>query len=121
MTKRTRKMIARSLYPLLLAAVGTGACQDAPHAAPSGETKVAVTTVAGGLEHPWSLAFLPDGRMLVTERPGRLRYVTREGALSDPSAGVPRVHAACQAGLLDVIPSPAIEQNATIYRTYAEP
>ena len=83
MTTRIPTMISRSLFPLLLAAAGTGACQDAPHVAPIGDTKVAVTTVAKGLEHPWSLAFLPDGRMLVTERPGRLRYVTPDGALSD--------------------------------------
>ncbi len=73
-------MAKRSLLPLLLAVAGTGACQDAAHVAPSGKTKVAVTTVANGLEHPWSLAFLPDGRMLVTERPGRLRIVAREMA-----------------------------------------
>src|SRR5512134_3717609 len=120
MTKRTRKMIARSLYPLLLAAVGTGACQDAPHAAPSGETKVAVTTVAGGLEHPWSLAFLPDGRMLVTERPGRLRYVDAKGSLSGPIAGVPAVHAQRQGGLLDVVLDPDFAANSTLYLSYAE-
>src|SRR5512134_1566868 len=115
MTKRTRKMIARSLYPLLLAAVGTGACQDAPHVAPSGETKVKVTTVAGGLEHPWSLAFLPDGRMLVTERPGRLRIVAPGGALSAPVAGVPAVDAQGQGGLLDVLLDPRFAENSTIY------
>src|SRR5262245_62204493 len=106
MSTRIRNMISRSLYPVLLAAVGTGACQDAPQVPPSGETKVSVTTVAKGLEHPWSLAFLPDGRMLVTERPGRLRYVTREGELSSPVSGVPRVHAQGQGGLLDVVLDP---------------
>jgi glucose/arabinose dehydrogenase len=121
MTTRFRTMISRSLFPLLLAAAGTGACQDAPHVAPSGATKVAVTTVAKGLEHPWSLAFLPDGRMLVTERPGRLRYVTREGALSEPIAGVPAVHAEGQGGLLDVLLDPAFAENSTIYLSYAEP
>ena len=114
-------MISRSLFPFLLAAAATGACQDAPHVAPSGETKVDVTTVAKGLEHPWSLAFLPDGRMLVTERPGRLRYVTREGVLSDPVGGVPAVDAKGQGGLLDVVLDPDFAQNATIYLSYAEP
>ena len=118
---RTHKMTSRSLFFLLLAAAGTGACQDAPQVSPSGETKVAVTTVAKGLEHPWSLAFLPDGRMLVTERAGRLRYVTREGALSDPVSGVPAVHAEGQGGLLDVILDPAFAENSTIYLSYAEP
>jgi len=110
----------RSLSIALLIA-GTGACQDAGQVAPSGETKVTVTTIAGGLEHPWSLAFLPDGRMLVTERPGRMRYVTRDGALSEPIAGLPSVHAKGQGGLLDVILDPAFESNSTIYFSYAEP
>src|SRR5687767_7994087 len=58
--------------------------------------------VARGLDHPWGLAFLPDGRMLVTERAGRLRIVGRDGELSEPLAGVPRVRAGGQGGLLDV-------------------
>ena len=110
-----------SLLPLVLAVAGTGACQDAPHVAPSGETKVTVTTVAGGLEHPWSLAFLPDGRMLVTERPGRLRFVAQDGALSAPIGGVPAVDAQGQGGLLDVILDPRFAENSTIYLSYAEP
>jgi len=114
-------MLSRCLLPILLASAATGACQDAPQVAPSGETKITVTTVASGLSHPWSLAFLPDGRMLVTERPGRLRYVTREGALSDPITGLPEVYAEGQGGLLDVILDPAFEKNSTIYISYAEP
>ena len=114
-------MVSRSLLPVLAAVAAAGACQDAPQVAPSGETGVSVTTVAKGLEHPWSLAFLPDGRMLVTERPGRLRYVTREGALSEPIAGVPAVYAEGQGGLLDVVLDPAFAENATIYLSYAEP
>jgi glucose/arabinose dehydrogenase len=80
-----------------------------------------VTTVAKGLVHPWALAFLPDGRMLVTERPGRLRIVSRDGKLSAPLAGVPRVHAQGQGGLLDVALDPAFATNQTIYLSYAEP
>jgi glucose/arabinose dehydrogenase len=118
---RMSAMLSRTLLPVLAAAAAAGACQDASQVAPSGETKVEVTTVARGLEHPWSLAFLPDGRMLVTERPGRLRYVTREGALSEPVAGVPAVHAEGQGGLLDVVLDPAFAENATIYLSYAEP
>lgn len=114
-------MLSRTLFPVLAAAAAAGACQDAAQVTPSGETKVDITTVARGLEHPWSLAFLPDGRMLVTERPGRLRYVTREGALSEPVAGVPAVHAEGQGGLLDVILDPAFAENTTIYLSYAEP
>ena len=70
---------------------------------PSSAGDLKVETVAGGLVHPWSLAFLPDGRMLVTERPGRMRIVTRGGELSPPLAGVPEVFAQSQAGLMDVI------------------
>jgi glucose/arabinose dehydrogenase len=116
-----RTMMERSLYPLLFAVAGTAACQDAPQMAASGETKVAVTTYAGGLEHPWSLAFLPDGRMLVTERPGRLRIVAQDGSLSEPIAGVPAVHAEGQGGLLDVVLDPGFAGNSTIYLSYAEP
>ena len=82
---------------------------------------VRLTTVAGGLEHPWSLAFLPDGRMLVTERPGRLRIVHSGGQVDAPLAGVPQVQAAGQGGLLDVVLDPAFAQNRTIYLSYAEP
>jgi glucose/arabinose dehydrogenase len=80
-----------------------------------------VETVARGLVHPWSLAFLPDGRMLVTERPGRLRIVGRGGALSKPLAGVPRVHTGGQAGLLDVALGPDFAANRTLYLSYVEP
>ncbi len=107
------------LLPLLFA--GAGACQEAGPVKPSGETEVQITTVAEGLEHPWSLAFLPDGRMLVTERPGRLRYVTKDGSVSEPVAGVPAVFAEGQGGLLDVVLDPDFAANSTIYLSYAEP
>jgi len=115
-----QSLISRSLFLTLLVS-GTGACQESQHVAPSGETRVAVTTVASGLEHPWSLAFLPDGRMLVTERPGRLRYIGKDGALSEPIAGVPTVHAVGQGGLLDVILDPEFAKNSVIYLCFAEP
>ena len=82
---------------------------------------IAVQTVASGLAHPWSLAFLPDGRMLVTERPGRMRIVARDGQLSPPLANVPEVFAMEQGGLLDVILDRDFVQNRTIYFSYAEP
>ena len=63
--------------------------------------QIRVATVATGLEHPWGLAFLPDGRMLVTERPGRLRIVGADGRLSEPVKGVPEVYETGQGGLLD--------------------
>jgi aldose sugar dehydrogenase len=76
---------------------------------------IKVETVARGLEHPWSLAFLPDNRMLVTERPGRMRIVTRKGELSAPLAGVPNVVAQGQAGLMDVVIDRDYRRNGTIY------
>jgi glucose/arabinose dehydrogenase len=79
-----------------------------------------IETVAGGLATPWSLAFLPDGRMLVTERQGRLRVVTRNGQLSPPLNGVPEVWASGQGGLLDVALDKDYARNATLYLCYAE-
>lgn len=79
-----------------------------------------VQTVTGGLVYPWSLAFLPDGRMLVTERPGRMRTVTPEGQVSAAVKGVPEVWASGQGGLLDVVTDNAYAQNKTIYFCYAE-
>ena len=82
---------------------------------------VRVQTVAQGLEHPWALAFLPDGRMLVTERPGRVRLVERDGRLSEPLASVPRVQASGQGGLLDAALDPRFADNRLVYLAYAEP
>jgi aldose sugar dehydrogenase len=82
---------------------------------------IKVETVAGGLDHPWGLAFLPDGRMLVTERPGRLRIVTPDGSTSEPLTGVPQVFAKGQGGLFDVALDPAFASNRLVYLAYAEP
>lgn len=82
---------------------------------------VAVSTFATGLEFPWGLAFLPDGRMLVTERPGRLRIVDARGGLSQPVGGVPEVFARSQGGLLDVAVSPVFASDRTVFLSYAEP
>lgn len=80
-----------------------------------------VETVATGLEHPWGLAFLPDGRMLVTERAGRLRIVSPNGQVSQPLGGLPRIAARGQGGLLDVAADPNFAENRFIYVSYAEP
>jgi glucose/arabinose dehydrogenase len=77
-------------------------------------------TVASGLQNPWGLAFLPDGRMLVTERPGRMRIVTPAGALGEPLQGLPKVEAARQGGLLDVAIDPKFADNALVYWSYSE-
>ncbi len=87
---------------------------------PSSAGNLEVRTFARGLAHPWSLAFLPDGRMLVTERPGRIRIVTTEGQLSPPLKGVPDVWASGQGGLLDVVTDKAFAQNRTIFFCFSE-
>jgi glucose/arabinose dehydrogenase len=78
-------------------------------------------TVASGLEHPWAVAFLPEGRFLVTERPGRMRVVNAQGRLSAPLAGVPTVATGSQGGLLDVVPDSGFAGNRTLYFCYSEP
>src|SRR5205814_6578254 len=88
---------------------------------PSNAGTLNVETVARGLDHPWGLAFLPDGKMLVTERPGRLRVVTRGGMLSPTVTGVPQVRASGQGGLHDVVLDRAFASNKTIYFCFAEP
>jgi len=88
---------------------------------PSEQGRVSVEEIVGGLAFPWSLSFLPDGkRMLVTERPGRLRLVGLDGKLSEPLEGVPEVFASAQGGLLDVRLSPDFEQDRLVYLSYAE-
>lgn len=105
----------------------TGACVASPAMAqetarvPSSAGPLGVETIAAGLEHPWSLAFLPDGRMLVTERPGRLRIVSRSGTISAPVAGVPPVYASGQGGLLDIVLAPDFASSGQVYFSYAEP
>ncbi|WP_082821381.1 PQQ-dependent sugar dehydrogenase [Gemmatimonas phototrophica] len=76
--------------------------------------------VATGLVNPWAIEFLPDGRALVTERPGRLRMLSTSGQLSAPLTGVPSVFAQGQGGLLDVAIDPQFAQNQMIYLSYAE-
>jgi glucose/arabinose dehydrogenase len=82
---------------------------------------IAVETVARGLANPWGLAFLPDGRLLVTERPGRMRIIGGDGRLSAPLAGVPPVAARGQGGLLDVVLSPDFPSSSLVFFSYAEP
>lgn len=78
-------------------------------------------TVAQGLRHPWALAFLPDGRFLVSERPGQLRVIEPGGQIQPPVDGLPRVAAAGQGGLLDVVLDSDFARNRTLYFCYAEP
>jgi glucose/arabinose dehydrogenase len=111
--------------PVLLAAAGiaagsagTALALDKTYATEA--VKIRVETVAQGLEHPWGLAFLPDGNMLVTERPGFLRTVTPEGKVGAAIYGVPDVDARGQGGLLDVALDPDFAENRLVYLSYAE-
>src|SRR5262245_40429239 len=99
--------------PMLLMALASAAVLSTSAAAeitqaPAARSKQPpkVETFAKGLVHPWGMAFLPDGRLLVTERPGRLRIVSADGKLSPPVQGVPKVYASGQGGLLDVQVAP---------------
>ena len=78
-------------------------------------------TVASGLQHPWAVAFLPGGRFLVSERPGRLRVVEPDGRLQPPVAGLPEIAAGGQGGLLDVVTDSDFARNRTLYFCFSEP
>jgi glucose/arabinose dehydrogenase len=78
-----------------------------------------VTEIAKGLDHPWSMAFLPDGSILVTERVGRLRVIKNGSLQAEPVGGVPEVHTGSQAGLFDIVLHPNFAQNNIVYLTYA--
>jgi len=80
-----------------------------------------VEIIASGLEHPWGMAFLPDGRILVTERPGRLRIIERGKLLPKPVEGLPPIEAIGQGGLLDIALHPDYQNNGWLYFSYAEP
>ncbi|HIF37827.1 MAG TPA: PQQ-dependent sugar dehydrogenase [Gemmatimonadetes bacterium] len=80
-----------------------------------------LTTVADGLVNPWSMAFLPNGDMLITERPGRLRLIQNGNLLPEPVAGVPEVVAQGQGGLFDVLLHPDFENNRLIYLSFSKP
>jgi glucose/arabinose dehydrogenase len=88
---------------------------------PAAAAPFKVETVAGELEYVWGIAFLPDGSMLVTEKPGRLRRVTTDGAVSAPILGMPRVVYENQGGLLDVAVHPDFAGNRLVYFTYSRP
>ena len=101
----------RLMTVLLLAASGAAAAQ----------VRLEPVVVARGLASPWGLAFLPDGRMLVTEKAGRMRIVGADGRAGPPLEGLPPVSAGGQCGLLDVVVDPQFAQNGLVFWTYAEP
>ena len=121
--KRARGLLRVALVVGALAAGSTLAPRAAANGMlyPSEAGPLRVTEVARGLESPWALAFLPDGRLLVTERPGRMRIVDAQGRVSEPVTGVPEVHARGQGGLLDVVLGPDFARDRLIVFSYAEP
>jgi len=106
---RLRRLIPAALAALLALAGTAQALELKP------------VTVAQGLEHPWGLAFLPDGRLLVTEREGRMRLVEPGGRISAPLAGLPPISVGNQCGLLDVVVDPRFADNQRIFFSFAEP
>jgi aldose sugar dehydrogenase len=121
-TTALRRACSRvALAMALLSGASSSLPAEVTNAPAAPASKIRVEVVARGLEHPWGLAFLPDRRMLVTERPGRARIVSREGKLSRPLAGVPKVAATGQGGLLDIALAPDFERSRLVYMSYAEP
>src|SRR5262245_48250858 len=112
-----RSTLIRLLVLIVIVTPVAAPAQEAPRSPTPRPVKLParVVELARGLEHPWGLAFLPDGRMLVSERPGRLRLVARDGSLSGPLGGVPAVYARGQGGLLDVALGPGFAQDRLVY------
>lgn len=115
----------RQVFSLIIfITVTAAACAQAESGARMIDTqsgKIVVEELAAGLDHPWGMAFLPDGRLLVTERAGRLRILGIDNQVSPPLTGTPEVDASGQGGLLDVALDPAFATNRTIYLSFAEP
>ena len=114
-------MMTRSIVAGLALGLVLNAAVAAAQLLPSEEYRLRVVTLVRGLEHPWSLAFLPDGRMLVTERPGRLRIVQEGRLLPEPVSGLPPIVAQGQGGLLDIVLHPDFAENSWVYLAYAGP
>ncbi|HUF76648.1 MAG TPA: PQQ-dependent sugar dehydrogenase [Longimicrobiales bacterium] len=117
MARRSR--LATLMTGAALLVVAPAAAQDDVYR--SAHHDFRVVTVADGFEHPWSIAFLPGGDILVTERPGRLRIIRDGRLVPAPVEGVPPVFAVGQGGLLDVVPHPEFEQNRLVYLSYSKP
>lgn len=112
-------MLRLNLLVALLLLAGNDTRAQKAISSPSELGPVIVTTLVKNLEHPWGMAFLPDGRLLITERPGRLRIYSK-GKVSPPVSGIPAVYANGQGGLLDVEIDPDFPKNQLVYLTYAE-
>ena len=105
----------------LAACLGTNDARAVDQVFRTEKAAIQVKTYAGGLSHPWGIAFLPGGRMLVTEKRGTLRMVSADGKLSEPLKGVPKVDDRGQGGLLDVALDPDFARNRLVYLSFSEP
>lgn len=114
-----------SMFVLTVAmavAAGPAYCAQTDAPKPASESRIKTQVIAKGLVNPWGLQFLPDGRLLVTERPGRLRIVTRDGQVGPSISGLPTVFATGQGGLLDVLLAQDFgKAGGDIYLSFAEP
>lgn len=115
----TRMLLMSAMIGAFVAAGASAVAQTPVHQSAYHDYRV--VTVADGFEHPWSIAFLPNGDMLVTERPGRLRIVRDGELLPNPVPGVPEVLAQGQGGLLDVVPHPDFAENRFLYLSFSKP
>lgn len=116
-SKMPPELAVKAQAAIFLVVAGVSASADAQNTTPA----VALVPVAQGLDHPWAVAFLPQGQFLITERPGRMRVVSASGQVSPPLAGVPAVAAGGQGGLLDVVTDTAFARNRRIFFCFSEP
>ena len=115
--------MSRLVVSALVAAFVVGSAHAAAPSSPQPKSEAGpfeVTTVAKGFEHPWGLELLPDGRMLITERAGRMRVIDKDGKASAPLKGVPKVAAGGQGGLLDITLSPTFASDSLVYFSFSE-
>ena len=116
-SKMPSALAVKAQAAIFLVVAGVSVSADAQNTTPA----VALVPVAQGLDHPWAVAFLPQGQFLITERPGRMRVVSASGQVSPPLAGVPAVAAGGQGGLLDVVTDTAFARNRRIFFCFSEP
>ncbi|MGE8104689.1 PQQ-dependent sugar dehydrogenase [Allorhizobium sp. NPDC080224] len=112
--------IGRLCVSVLALSVATSASAEEPREIRAGDVTIEVTSIAEGLENPWSVEVLPDGAFIVTERPGRMRII-RDGEVGRPLGGLPRIAAVGQGGLLDLALSPDFAESRRLFFTAAAP
>lgn len=114
-----RFALAFLLTTIFLGQAATAVQTNAPK--PNVPTGAKTTIIAKGLDHPWGMQFLPDGRVIVTERPGAIRIIDKQGRVSDPLEGAPKVSAQGQGGMLDIALAPDFAQSRQVFISFSEP